>query len=594
MSSAAVETGGTTPAASAAGPVARFERFSCWYGEDRQPTLDEIDLTLDAGQVVLLAGASGSGKTTLGLALNGIIPHVVNARVEGRVVVDGLEVGRHSVAQLASHVGLVFQDPDSQVVALSIRDEIAFGPENLLLEREAILDRMEQAAAFVGLSDWAHRFVYELSGGQKQRVNLAGALVMQPRLLVLDEPTANLDPRTATDVWDLLVRLREAGLTVLVIENRLDRLDPRVDRLVILDRGRIRFDGAPREVLTEHGQVILDELGLWVPQCAEVGLVLQRRGSPSFSTLPLTVDEAVETYAACDFSVFSTGASTHNGTGAVSADPIVRYEDVQYVYASGTRALHGVSLDIRPGELLAIVGPNGSGKTTLVKHLVGLLKPTSGRVTAFGHDTRQTPVRDLAARIGFVFQFPEHQFVKDSVEEELRFSLRVAGTFAAEEADRVAEVVRLLDLEGLEKRHPFSLSGGQKRRLSVASVVVARPRVLVLDEPTYAQDRRNTLRMMQSILELLGDVTDASGALSIILVTHDMRLVADYAHRAVVVRSGAIAFDGPVERMFADPELLASANLETPAILDLFRALRERGRVRGPITSLRDFGAVPA
>ncbi len=567
-------------------PIVQLERFSCWYADAETPTLADLSFSLDPGELALLVGASGAGKTTLALALNGILHQVLHTRVQGRVVVDGLDVSEHPVAELAKRVSIIFQDPDSQFVALTVRDEIAFGPENLLLGREEVERRMAAAADFVGLDDWSRRFVYELSGGQKQRVNVASALAMEPRLLVLDEPTANLDPRSATEVWDLIAALRERGLTILVIANRLDALDPRLDRLLVLDRGRLRFDGRPRDIVSEHGETLMEELGLWVPQCAELELLLRRRNPRPHQRLPITVGEALEAYSRYAFRSAPAGTNGKSQVTASPGGPIIRCRDLGHAYQDGTVALSGVSLDVYPGELIALVGPNGSGKTTLVKHFVGLLKPTAGQIEVFGRDTRQAQVRELASKIGFVFQFPEHQFVKDSVEQELRFSLQVAGTPAESIPGRVAEMLQLLDLEGLEQRHPFSLSGGQKRRLSVAAVAITRPRVLVLDEPTYAQDRRNTMQMMRSIMDLLGGDGKSADALSIVLVTHDMRLVADYAHRAVVMRAGRVAFDGPVQDMFADRHLLESANLEVPPILELIHGLRERGGLDRSVVSV--------
>jgi len=565
-------------------PVARIESFSCWFANAKTPTLTDLDLTLDEGSLTLLLGASGAGKTTLALALNGIIPHVLPARTRGKVFIDGLDTSAHSVAELATHVGVIFQDPDSQFVTLYVRDEVAFGPENLRLGRPEIRARLASASAFVGVGDWERRYVYELSGGQKQRVNLASLLAMRPRLLVLDEPTANLDPRTATEVWDLIAGLRDqGGLTILVIENRLEDLDPRVDRLLVMDAGRLRFDGAPRRVMDEHGEEIMDELGLWVPQCCELELLLRRERARSSRSLPVTVAEALQAYEHYRFAL--PNQPIKDAQSPETAGPILEARRASYIYPTGTVALRNVSLAIRPGELVAIVGPNGSGKTTLVKHFLGLLKPTSGDVVAFGRDTREARVRDLASRIGLVFQFPEHQFVKDTVEEELVFSVRASGTPEAEIPGRVREFIGLFDLVGLEQRHPFSLSGGQKRRLSVAAVVITRPNVLILDEPTYCQDRRNTMQMMRTVVDLLGGGAQ-SNSLSVVLVTHDMRLVADYAHRAVVMRQGEIVFDGSVSAMFADPDLLASANLELPAALELIYGLQARGQLDRSVISL--------
>jgi energy-coupling factor transport system ATP-binding protein len=560
-------------------PLVRIEGFSYWHPGAEKPILDGLSMQLAPGELVLLVGPSGSGKTTVALSLNGIVPNVLGGRAEGTVIVDGLEVANHTVAQMATRVGIIFQDPDSQLVTLNVRDELAFGPENLQLERAEILERLNESTRFVGLTDWSQRFVYELSGGEKQRVNVAATLAMRPSVLVLDEPTANLDPASAAAVWELIGSLRALGLTLLLIENRLDEHALGADRLLVLDHGRIRFDGPPREVLSTHGQAIMEELGLWVPQCSEVEILLRQRCSRSAPTVPLSVPEALDAYRGYRF----TDHPLTNGWPPATrqANPVIRARRVSHVYGSGKVALHDASVEIRPNELLAVVGPNGSGKTTLVKHFVGLLKPTSGSVEVFGRDTRRVQVRELTSRIGFVFQFPEHQFVKDTVAEEVTFSLQVARVPDDEIHDRVREVLQLFELEGLEQRHPFSLSGGEKRRLSVAAAVIARPSVLILDEPTYAQDRRNTLRMMRSIVELLGEGDRAASALSIIMVTHDMRLVADYAHRSVVMRAGEIVFDGPVQDMFGDEELLRSANLEVPSALELIHALQARGQV-GP------------
>jgi energy-coupling factor transport system ATP-binding protein len=280
--------------------------------------------------------------------------------------------------------------------------------------------------------------------------------------------------------------------------------------------------------------------------------------------------------------------------------PLLDASDLSHVYPDGTAALKGVDLQVRSGEIVALCGANGSGKTTLVKHFVGLLKPTAGEVSVFGLPTRDLSVRETAAHVGFVFQDPEHQFVRDSVVDEIRMSLKVGGYPVEEHESLIAEVLGLLGLQGLESRHPFSLSGGQKRRLSVATAVVTRPEVLILDEPTYAQDRRTTIEMMRSVMGLVGQHGRPDGAggssepvrtQAVVLVSHDMRLVADYATRAVVVESGRIAFDGTPLELFGQPDLVARTRLEVPPFIEFANALRQQGRLAVELTSLFELAA---
>lgn len=574
-----------------AAPLIAFRDFGCTYPGAQQPALRHIDIEIRAGEFVVLAGPSGSGKTTLAQATNGIVQHVLHAVTEGEVLIDGDSVMERRVSQLAGSVGILFQEPESQFVSLYVRDEIAFGPENLLLPRDEILRRMAAVSSRIGIESLAERFVYELSGGQKQKVAVAAILAMEPKILVLDEPTANLDPQSAREMWQLTAGLRADGLAILAIEKYLDQVLDLADRLIVLDRGRVRFDGPPRDVVRDHGPELLDELGLWLPQTAELETLVATKTRQRAQYVPFTPAEGREVYADYRFTPPPPRPPAAVSVWDPSAEPLLRMQAVSHRYASGTMALQGIDLAIRPDEVVAICGANGSGKTTLVKHFVGLLKPTTGEVEVFGRRTREMSVGEIARHVGFVFQDPEHQFVKDTVADEIRFSLRVAGVPEDRRNEIVLEALRQLDLEGLQDRHPFSLSGGQKRRLSVATATVTRPDILILDEPTYAQDRRTTIDMMRSILEAEeGPVaTDDSGPArprATILVTHDMRLVSDYATRAVVVNGGRIVFDGTPVELFADPGLVARTRLEVPPIIELARGLREDGRLGFEIVSL--------
>lgn len=534
--------------------------------------LQDLSFEVSRGEFVLVLGASGAGKSTLGLCLNGIVPHVQGA-TEGELIVAAHRVREWPVSTLGSKVGIIFQDVESQLCMLYVRDEVAFGPENLRIPSAEVEQRVSDALQFVGLQGYENKFVFELSGGQKQKVAIASVLAMRPEILFLDEPTANLDPRSTNELVDLIGRLRRDH-TILIFENKVDQLAGIADRLLVLDGGRLAFDGPVREVLEEHGDTLVDELGVWIPQVSEVELGLRRRKHVRSAVFPLSLNEAVEQYAPLNFR--GEPARTSAPRPVIALKPTIEVDRVGFRYDDGTVALRDVSFNIRQGEKVAIVGPNGSGKTTISKHFTGLLKPTSGRVLIDGADTHKLSTRDLARRIGFVFQNPEHQFVRDSVRDEVAFSLRIGGMDEAEIARRVDHEIEIFNLKGLEDRHPFSLSGGERRRLSVATMIIAHPEVLVLDEPTYGQDKSNTVRMMDSLFKALAE-DEAVQEITLILVTHDMKLVAGYAERAIVMRQGRVAFDGPTSQLFLDPDLLRDTNLEYPPLFELSRALRDRG-----------------
>ena len=552
--------------------IITFDHFSAWYDRRRAPVLRDLTFEVRRGEFVLLLGASGAGKSTLGLCLNGIVPHVQGV-TEGDVIVARHRVRDWPVSVLGSKVGIIFQDVESQLCMLYVRDEVAFGPENMRVPSEEVEQRVRESLQFVGLEGYEDRFVFELSGGQKQKVAIASVLAMRPEILFLDEPTANLDPRSTMELVQLIGRLRRDH-TIFIFENKVDQLAAIADRLLVLQNGALAFDGPVRQVIEEHGAALVEDLGVWIPQVSEVELGLRHRKHIRSAVFPLSLSEAVAEYAPLLFHADPAhDAPVSLGTATT---PIIEAKRVGFRYDDGTVALRDVSFTIRPGERVAIVGPNGSGKTTLSKHFMGLLRPTQGRVLVDGVDTRKSSTRDLSRRIGFVFQNPEHQFVRDTVRDEVAFSLRIKGLDEEEIARRVEREIDLFNLKGLEDRHPFSLSGGERRRLSVATMIIARPEVLVLDEPTYGQDKSNTVRMMESLFTALGEVNSARG-ITLILVTHDMKLVAGYAERVIVMRGGSVAFDGTTGRLFLDPDLLRQTNLEYPPLFELSRELRERG-----------------
>jgi energy-coupling factor transport system ATP-binding protein len=536
------------------------------YGKTT-PTLVDVNLTVQRGSFTLLVGPSGSGKSTLCMLLNGIIPHILGGKLEGKVTVDGQDVSESKVQNLAHSVGMLFQDPEWMFATLQVEDEVAFGPENLRQPPDKIAEQVTQSLEYVGLNGLRKNLVWALSGGQIQKLGLASVLAMQPALIVLDEPTANLDPATTHSVHELILRLRDEGKSIILVTKDLDEFMAQADDLILLDKGRVIAQGNPREVIEQHGASMLD-LGVWLPEPTEIGLRLKQRGLLT-GRVPITVREAAEAFAPFHFKDAAAQPEV-----PVRGEVLIRAENVRFGYNKKSRALRGVSFDIRQGEIAAIVGQNGAGKSTLSKLLVGLLKPSSGDLTLFGRKARQWSVQDLANDIALVFQNPEHQFLTDTVREELEYSLLAQGIDDPDEVHkRVSAMLKRLEITDSAEGHPFALSAGAKRRLGVATMLVGgRARLLIVDEPTYGQDKRLT----ESLMELIN--TLRREGITVLMITHDMRLVDAHVDRAIVMADGEKIFDGTPAQLFQSPEVVQQASLRTTALRRLVDELRADGK----------------
>jgi energy-coupling factor transport system ATP-binding protein len=547
--------------------LAAFEHVSFTHFDRTSPTLVDIDLSIQRGSFTLLVGPSGSGKSTLCMLLNGIIPHLLGGELTGKVLVDGQDVAGTQVKDLARSVGLLFQDPEWMFATLQVEDEVAFGPENLRQPPLEIASQVTAALDYVGMAPLRKNLVWALSGGQIQKLGLASVLAMQPPLIVLDEPTANLDPATTHAVHELILRLRSEGKTVLLVTKDLDEFMAEADHLILLNEGRVLAQGSPRQVIEQHGLKMI-ELGVWLPEPTEIGLLLESQGKLPASSVPLTVLEAVEA-----FSQFRFKEGAAYSAPATGGELLVKAEGLEYSYGSRVKALRGVSFEIHQGEIVAIVGQNGAGKSTLSKLLVGLLKPGGGKLTLFGKNARAWKVQDLANEVALVFQNPEHQFLCDTVAEELAYSLLAQGIDDPEEVKRrVDEMLARLDIADTSASHPFALSAGAKRRLGVATMLVGgRARLLIVDEPTYGQDRRLTKRLMTLINNL------CSEGITVLMITHDMRLVDAHVERAIVMADGEKIFDGTPGALFQSPGIVEKASLRPTSLRRLVDALRARG-----------------
>jgi energy-coupling factor transporter ATP-binding protein EcfA2 len=554
------------------------------YVGRKRPALQDVSFHLEAGESLLVLGPSGSGKSTLALCLNGAIPHFVEGDLSGSVRVNGANTRRSSMAGLAQRVGIVFQDPEMQFCMLRVDEEVAFGLENLAVPRDEMRARIGEALDAVGLADRERDPIAELSGGQKQRLALACVLAQRPDVLVFDEPTAQLDPAAAADFVGLLGELRARRQhTLVIVEHRLDELMHLIDKVLVLGPdGTVVAFGRPRKVMEGWAEWLM-RAGVWVPQVSELALALRARGV-RVEPFPLTVAEG-----AAALQVFRNagrspphppvrGNKLPPGIGGglpQGTCPRVRVRSLSYRYpTSGRLALDDVSLELWPGQLVAIAGANGAGKSSLARHLVRILQPPPGTVWFDGQDVRLVPGVELAQRMGYVFQYPEHQFIGRTLQEDVAFGLKQIGVRQPDAARRATAMLDRFGLAHLAPASPFTLSHGEQRRLSVASMLVLGQRVLLLDEPTFGQDRRNADMLLHELEGL------AAAGQAIVTITHDMRLVAERAERVVVMADGVVVFDGPPARLFADRQLVDRARLVPPPLWQLSEALGLRGLTR--------------
>jgi energy-coupling factor transport system ATP-binding protein len=558
-------------------PALVVEDYSFWFKipmeGQAEAALENVSFEIEQGEFVLVLGRSGSGKSTLALNLVGIYPDYFGGHNQGKIMIAHPERGLINRRELEPGerfqiVNMLFQNPQDQIVTLSVEEEVAFALENYLMAPADIHPRIDRALDLVGLKGFRERSTLKLSGGEKQRVALASMLAMEPKVLILDEPTSNLDPVGTGEVLDAVDRIREhVDLTLIVIEHEVDAVFDRVDRVLLVDGKTVHGPSDPRKFLDEHGLEVRDNLGLWIPQAVEVALELRRAGVPLLR-IPLNGDELVDSLG--EYSPDSPESAAELGTAAPSSAPdgpaVIDVKDVSFAYEKD-RVLSGVNLQAYANELLAIVGQNGSGKSTLAQMFNGILRPDEGTVFVEGKPTSDYDFAHLVKRVAYIFQVPEKQFIRNTVYDEIAHGVRALGLTEEEAKPRVESFLEGLGLLDHKDKSPYVLSHGQKRRLSVACMVVAEPDVVVLDEPTFGQDYHQAQRLMQ----LLRQLADKGAA--VVFITHDMRLVAEYADRCAVLAEGRIVYEGTPPELFDAPEVLARAKLKAPPIHAFSRRL---------------------
>jgi energy-coupling factor transport system ATP-binding protein len=479
------------------------------------------------------------------------------------VTVKGQNTRDHAVAQLAEDVGMVFQDFEVQLFSTNTVLEVAFGPENFALPRDQIVERVAESLRYVGLEALKDRSPSTLSGGQKQKLTIASVLAIKPDVLVMDEPTSDLDPISTMGIFAITDQLRRHdGLTLVIIEHDTEEV-LHADRIALLKDGAIVRCGPAHEILREVD--LLEELGI-MP--LGIPLYFKKMG---VDKLPLTVDEAVQQFHAYNWRIdkrrYQALLQRDAAQQAAYGDVIIRCTGLEHRYANGFQALQGIDLEIRQGEMIAIVGQNGSGKTTLAKHFNGLLMPSAGVVEVGGQLTATQSVFTLGQRVGYVFQNPDHQIFADTVFNEVAFALRLRGLSDAEIKQQVAESLSVVGLQGFEQADPAGLTKGDRQRVAVASVLAMQPEILILDEPTTGLDYREQRSMMDLIRQI-----NQRGS-TVIFVTHHMAVVAEYAHRVIVMKDGQVLLEGSTRQVLHQEADLRSASLRPPHLVSVANRL---------------------
>lgn len=519
------------------------EDLSYQYPTREDFALKGVELQVKKGELLLLTGSTGCGKSTLLKCLNGIIPHEAAGRFDGNVRLGGMNTREHPVRVLAQKVGLVFQNPDEQIFSTRVREEVAFGLENLCFPRAEIISRVEWALEKVGMRVFIGESTNALSGGQKQRVAVAAVLALQPEVLVLDEPISQLDPGGAREVLGVIKKLSGEGMTIILVEHRIHEVAQWADRVVVMDGGKIVLD-APAGKIMDYLE-IFRKLGLRSP-CRTGTFTGTGQGFLSalqggYGTEEKSHLSRAEASFKTAFHAGRAKRSAGSGKGVNGRrEKVVEVKDLWFSYDSRNGrgwALKGVDLDLFAGEVTAVIGDNGSGKTTLMHHLAGLFKVQKGQVEVAGRDVRRNNAYRLAGTVGIVFQNPALMLTADKVFDEVAFGPRNLKMPPEKLKSNVSECLRLMELEGLAGYHPQTLSGGQRLRCATAAIISMEPQLVLLDEPTSGQDILHIRKLMELCRKMAGQ------GKTVVFITHDHEIAAEYADRIIVMRDGGICAD---------------------------------------------------
>lgn len=552
--------------------IIEFKNVSYLYPNSQQPALKELDLTVEKGTFVAVLGHTGAGKTTLSLCLNGLIPKLMEGQLTGDITIEGKDLNKATIQEMAGIIGLVLDDPEAQVFGRTVLEDASFGPINLSLTELEIYQRVEKALAMVRLQGYEGRDTAQLSGGEKQRLAIAGILAMEPEIIAMDEPTSELDPQGIRDIYETIDQLRqEQERTLIVTEHDSTQIIERADLVVVLNQGELAWQGAPADLFRNIPKLL--EYGIKPVPLSLLGWDLYQKGLIDYDQIPLDVPSAERVIRnlppkAIEYTLAKLAPKQKVN---LESQDIIRISELNFSYDSGQVALQDINLTIARGEFVALIGRNGSGKTTLAKHLNGLLTPTSGVVLVDGLNTAKVGTSTLFKKVGYVFQNPDHQIFSISVEKELEYGLKNAGFDDNEIKRRVDRALEFTELTEQRHDHPLTLGKGKRQMIALASILVLEPKILVIDEPTTGLDWNDSQRILNIIQQLHQQGT------TIIMISHDMEVVAKLAQRAIVMAGGQILLEGNMEEVFQDSEKLEAAGIVPPQYFQLISRLNYEG-----------------
>ena len=539
--------------------IIKFEHFGFQYTAQAEPTLYDINLDIHAGEKILIAGPSGCGKSTLAHCINGLIPFIYKGEQTGSLTIQGKSTRDMSIFEISKIVGTVLQDLDGQFIGLSVAEDIAFALENDCVPQDEMFRRVRATAERVNIAGHLDHAPDELSGGQKQRVSMAGIMVDDVPVFLFDEPLANLDPATGKSAIEIIDQIkREAQATVLIIEHRLeDVLWRDVDRIILMGEGRVLADLTPDQLLSSD---MLEKNGirepLYVTALKYAGVPITPEMEPhSIRSVRLTEAEKQQ--------VRNWHSACPPRTGAGDRKPLLEAKGIDFTYENGFHALKDISLTVYSGELMAIAGTNGAGKSTFSKVICGFEKPQQGSLLFDGQDMMSLSIKERADHIGYVMQNPNQMISKPFIFDEVALGLRLRGLPENEIKDKVEDTLRVCGLYPMRKWPISAISYGQKKRVTIASILALSPRMMILDEPTAGQDFRHYTEIMEFLRSL-----NRQG-ITVVMITHDMHLMLEYAQRAVVFSGGRIIADDSSANILTDPDIIQRANLKETSLYDL-------------------------
>jgi energy-coupling factor transport system ATP-binding protein len=546
-------------------PVVKIQNLKYRYRGLKENVIKDLSLDIPQGDFLVVMGASEMGKSTLVASINGLVPHFFKGRFRGEVQVNGKNTQDYTVAQMSKDVGMVFQDFEAQLFSTNVELEVAFGPENFGVDPEEIKKRIDKNLELVGLVGFKNRPPSTLSGGQKQKLAIASVLAMQPTILVMDEPTTDLDPISKIGVFQIADTLRERDdMTMIVVEHETEEA-LKAQRILLMKDGEIAKLGPAREILREVD--LFQDLGIM-----PLGITQYFHNMKiAKADLPLDPEEGMKKFKSLGWRISEKKhqelVEKDKARAEKFSETLIKCDKLEHTYPNGFKALRGADLDIKRGEIVAIVGQNGSGKTTLVKHFNGLFMPTAGSIHVNGASTKEQGIFELGKKVGYVFQNPDHQIFSDTVFDEIAFTLKLRKHTEKEIKERVAEALDAVGLSGFEEADPFSLTKSGRQRVAVASILAAKPDVIILDEPTTGLDYREQRSMMDLVKKL-----NEQGS-TIIFVTHHMWVVSEYADKVYVVKDGQIILNGTPREVFTHEQELNDAFLRPPDLVSFSNSL---------------------